>query len=148
MLTIVDTTRVGAGAFKTEDLGEYCHPTHYQIWQRSRLTMCATGSERNSRRLAENGEHPQAEDVAVAGKSPCLDNFGCTANSLGSVCQHFELFLISKLAFTYSDFIDLVVVKHGHMINYYTSLNLTKVSLAKTTPMGLEKLTLHAARCT
>ncbi|KAJ8126997.1 hypothetical protein O1611_g6641 [Lasiodiplodia mahajangana] len=51
-------------------------------------------SERNSRRLAENGEHPQAEDVAVA----------------GSVCQHLALFSISKLAVTYSDFIDLVVL--------------------------------------
>ncbi|KHN94579.1 Adenylosuccinate synthetase [Metarhizium album ARSEF 1941] len=47
-------------------------------------------SERSSRRLAANGEHPQAEDVAVA---------------------------------------DLVVVKHGHMINYYTSLNLTKLDV-------------------
>ncbi|KAI1843346.1 hypothetical protein JX266_010520 [Neoarthrinium moseri] len=65
------TTRVGAGAFKTEDLEEY--------W-----------SERNSRRLAGNGEHPQAEDVAAA---------------------------------------DLVVVKHGHMVNYYTALNLTKLDV-------------------
>ncbi|KAI1866520.1 hypothetical protein JX265_007821 [Neoarthrinium moseri] len=65
------TTRVGAGAFKTEDLEEY--------W-----------SERNSRRLAGNGEHRQAEDVAAA---------------------------------------DLVVVKHGHMVNYYTALNLTKLDV-------------------
>ncbi|UKZ51303.1 hypothetical protein TrVGV298_005061 [Trichoderma virens] len=49
--------------------------------------------ERNSRRLAENGEHPPAEDVAVA---------------------------------------DLVVVKHGHMINYYTALNLTKLDVLDT----------------
>ncbi|KAL5086801.1 hypothetical protein Trisim1_008713 [Trichoderma cf. simile WF8] len=70
------TTRVGAGAFKTEDLEE--------------LTQCATGSEQNSRRWAENGEHPQAENAAVA---------------------------------------DLVVVKHGHMVNYYTALNLTKLDV-------------------
>lgn len=110
--------------------------------------MCATGSERNSRRLAENGEHPQAEDVAVAGKPLPLKNFGCIANSVGSVCDTSRYFQYQKMAVTYSDFIDLVVVKHGHMINYYTSLNLTKVSLARTTPRGLEKLTLHAARCT
>lgn len=29
MLTTIDTTRVGAGAFKTEDLEEYYHPTNY-----------------------------------------------------------------------------------------------------------------------
>ncbi|KAK4069019.1 hypothetical protein Trihar35433_5598 [Trichoderma harzianum] len=104
------TTRVGAGAFKTEDLEEYCHPITPQLWNRSRLTMCATGSEQNSRRWAENGEHPQAENVAVA----------------GSVCQHLA---VSSLVDTYLDFIDLVVVKHGHMVNYYTALNLTKLDV-------------------
>ncbi|KAK0756527.1 hypothetical protein N5P37_010680 [Trichoderma harzianum] len=84
------TTRVGAGAFKTEDLEEYCHPITIQLWNRSRLTMCATGSDQNSRRWAENGEHLQAENAAVA---------------------------------------DLVVVKHGHMVNYYTALNLTKLDV-------------------
>lgn len=28
----IDTTRVGAGAFKTEDLEEYCHPITTQLW--------------------------------------------------------------------------------------------------------------------
>ncbi|KAL6697530.1 P-loop containing nucleoside triphosphate hydrolase protein [Trichoderma pleuroticola] len=86
----LDTTRVGAGAFKTEDLEEYCYPITTQLWNRSRLTRCATGLEQNSKRWAENGERPQAENVAVA---------------------------------------DLVVVKHGHMVNYYTALNLTKLDV-------------------
>lgn len=75
---IIDTTRVGAGAFKTEDLEEYCHPITTQLWNRSRLTMCPTGSEQNSRRWAENGEHPQAENVAVAGKSLSLKKISDT----------------------------------------------------------------------
>ncbi|UKZ77129.1 hypothetical protein TrVFT333_004847 [Trichoderma virens FT-333] len=87
------TTRVGAGAFMTEDLGEYCHPTHYSALETKWTDHGATGLERSSRRLAENGEHPPAEDVAVA---------------------------------------DLVVVKHGHMINYYTALNLTKLDVLDT----------------
>ncbi|CAI6097836.1 unnamed protein product [Clonostachys chloroleuca] len=70
------TTRVGAGAFKTEDLGQ--------------LTIFATELVKRSKSRGENGEPRQVEDVAVA---------------------------------------DLVVVKHGHMVNYYTALNLTKLDV-------------------
>ncbi|VUC34689.1 unnamed protein product [Clonostachys rosea] len=70
------TTRVGAGAFKTEDLGQ--------------LTIVVTELVKRSKSRAENGERQQVEDVAVA---------------------------------------DLVVVKHGHMVNYYTALNLTKLDV-------------------
>lgn len=142
-----DTTRVGAGAFKTEDLEEYYHFITIQLWNRSRLTMCATESEQNSRRWAENGEHPQAENVAVAGKSLSIKIFGGIADCVGSVCQHLTLFSVSKLVDTYLDFIDLVVVKHGHMVNYYTALNLTKVSLARTSYYsdGIQELTLDVA---
>ncbi|CAG9992660.1 unnamed protein product [Clonostachys byssicola] len=73
------TTRVGAGAFKTEDLGQI-----------GRLTIFVTELAKRSKSKGENGERRQVEDVVVA---------------------------------------DLVVVKHGHMVNYYTALNLTKLDV-------------------
>lgn len=112
------------------------------LWKRSRLIMCTTGSERNSKRLAMNGGHPQAEDVAVAG---LFKNSGCIANIIGSSCQHLALFSSSHLAVTDLDFTNFVVVTGS--INYYTALNLTKVSLARPTWRGSDTSTLHATRC-
>ncbi|KAG8418716.1 Adenylosuccinate synthase [Metarhizium acridum] len=91
------TTRVsaGAGACKTEDLGEYCHPTHYSAFgNEAEPTMCATGSERNSRKLAENGEHPQAPKTLLW---------------LARFVNASRYFFSIKLAVAYSDLMDLVV---------------------------------------
>uniref|UniRef100_A0A0B7K074 Adenylosuccinate synthetase n=1 Tax=Bionectria ochroleuca TaxID=29856 RepID=A0A0B7K074_BIOOC len=72
------TTRVGAGAFKTEDLGQVGET----LQEQGREWGTSTGRRRRC---------------------------GCW------------LLL--------TNFIDLVVVKHGHMVNYYTALNLTKLDV-------------------
>ncbi|KAM5375314.1 hypothetical protein ACJZ2D_006014 [Fusarium nematophilum] len=70
-----------------------------QLWKRSRLTICEQG------RNETPGGWPRMGNIHRPKTSLWLDRF------VNPSCY----FSTSKLAVTYSDFIDLVVVKHGHM---------------------------------